>query len=213
MLAKLFKYCIISAAIALIISTSTVRAGLQSVEVNCPPPKLGTYRIGWGTSGLQVPEQGEPYAFFRTERYPINGYLCGTQSDGAVAIREDGSLSAFINLKYCPLKNTEKHATSEKSFLEETGFVEVASPAISDSRSRISVEIDCQAPETGLYHVGWGGMRLVVSESEPPHIIFSGSRTKDPIRGLLCKSRASHGLIRITEEGDFLSYVESPLCL
>lgn len=61
MLKKIF----LSSAFVMIIGMAAVSIGLSysyaaeaNVRVKCDPPKLGTYWLGWGTSRLEVDQNG-----------------------------------------------------------------------------------------------------------------------------------------------------------
>lgn len=68
-----------------------------TVNVNCRPPKAGTYTLGWGTSRLIIPQNGRPYTFFRVEKKYIKGTLCQSgDNSGVVLFRPDGTVWSYV---------------------------------------------------------------------------------------------------------------------
>lgn len=68
-----------------------------TVKVDCVRPKAGVYSLGWGTSRLIVPEEGNPYSTFRMmKKEKTDGQLCQAgDNSGAVFLRDDRTVWAY----------------------------------------------------------------------------------------------------------------------
>jgi hypothetical protein len=83
----------------LIFSTQLVQAKSLPFQVNCLPPRPGTYSLGWGTSRLIVPKQGQPYGLFRGNTSPNTSTLCKAGDNiGLVAFQKDGTVWAYVQV-------------------------------------------------------------------------------------------------------------------
>lgn len=87
----------IFASLAAVIQVESAIA--LTVEVNCVPPKSGTYSLGWGTSRLIVQKDGQAYSLFRGNRRLVKDTICqSSDNTGLVIFRADGTVWAYVRV-------------------------------------------------------------------------------------------------------------------
>lgn len=78
-------------------------------------------------------------------------------------------------------------------------------PSVHGQTRSIKVTVKCNAPEPGIYQLGWGTSRLHVPKKGKPYTTFRG--TTQPVEGTLCQSSDNIGLVVFKKNGEVWSYV------
>lgn len=79
--------------------------------------------------------------------------------------------------------------------------------ALPSAANTISVTVNCQPPNPGVYTLGWGTSRLIIPSQGPAYSEFRMRQSE--IRGRLCRSGDNSGVINFSDDGSVWAYVQA----
>lgn len=84
-------------------------------------------------------------------------------------------------------------------------FLTVQIPSANGQTRTLKVTVKCNAPEPGVYQLGWGTSRLHIPKKGKPYITFR-TITK-PVEGKICQSSDNIGIVVFEKNGEVWSYI------